>query len=151
MNPCLDLHEQLEEVALGAVPAPELSRHLAECPACAAEVERQRALLARIDAAVHAVVRAEPPPQLPAGVAARLTAARRPAVRPWYAALAAAALVALIASVGLHALVRPPVSSSELSALTAWRSPTDSLLAPLGAVPQPQAQPHHTPGATHDS
>jgi len=151
MSPCSQLRDQLEDVALGGAATPELSRHLAECAACAAELERQRVLARRIDGAVYAVVRAEPPPQLPAGVAARLTAGRRPgarhARRPWYAALALAATCALIVSFGYRALERPPVAHSDLSALATWRSPTASLLEPLGAL----TQPHPTPGATHDS
>lgn len=155
MNRCARLRDDLEDVALGAAATPELSRHLAECSACAAELERQRALLQRIDAAVHAVVRAEPPAQLPAGVAARLTATRRPAIwnarRPWYAALAVATVAALLVSFGFRVLEPPPVSQTELSALTAWRSPTASLLAPIATVNLPQAHPNRTPGATHDS
>ncbi len=155
MSRCSKLRGDLEDVALGGAATPEFSRHLAECAACAAEVERQRALVRRLDDAVLAIVRAEPPPQLAAGVAARLTAARRlgrrSALRSWSAALAVAAVSALIVSFGFRALERPPVAPSELSALSAWRSPTASLLEPLAALTPPLAHPRRTPGATHDS
>jgi anti-sigma factor RsiW len=155
MNPCTHFRGQLEDVALGGAATPEFSRHLAECAACAAELERQSALARRLDVAIRAVVRAEPPSQLSAGVAARLAAARRPGTRSplriWSAALAAVAACAVIAILGSHALERPPTAPSELSALSAWRSPTASLLEPLDALPQPHTLPHPSPGATHDS
>jgi anti-sigma factor RsiW len=132
MNHCSEFREHLEDVALGVAPAPSLSRHLAECAACAAELERQRALVQRLDAAVNAIVRAQPPPQLHAGVAARITAApvsRRRAMGLRIAAFAAIA-AALILGIGFRTLERPPAPPSELSALTAWHSPTASLLDP---------------------
>jgi anti-sigma factor RsiW len=153
MSRCATFRGQLEEIALGGEATPEVRRHLAECAACAAELDRQRALLRRLDGAIAAIVRAEPPPHLFAGVDARLTAAQPPAARNarriWSAAVAAVAACALIVSLGFHALQRPPVADSELSALSAWRSPTASLLEPPGALMPPQ--PHPTSGATNAS
>ncbi len=151
MNDCSNLRDRLEDVALGEPVPPELSRHLAECETCAAELARQRLLAKRIDDAVNAVVRADPPPQLPADVATRLRPARGPvsrdAFRQWSAALAVAAIFAGIVTAGFRAFERPPVAHADLSALSSWRSPTASLLEPLNIAPQPRP----TPGATHES
>jgi anti-sigma factor RsiW len=151
MNGCSNLREQLEDFALGAEVTPELSDHLAQCDECATELKRQRALLKRIDGAVYAIVRAEPPAQLRIDVTEQLMAVRGPAsrnpLRRWSAALAAAAIFALIVTVGFRAFERPPVAHSELSALSSWRSPTASLLEPVDIAPQSQP----TPGATHES
>jgi anti-sigma factor RsiW len=156
MSDCAQFREQREDVALGAVPAPAFASHLAGCPACAQDVDRQRALARRLDTAIQALVRAEPPAELFTGVAARLEAARPP--RGWNprrlrpAAFAAVAVCALVAGLGWHALERPPVSSDPgLAALSAWRSPTASLLEPLEVPSQSQMLPHPTSGATHDS
>ncbi len=152
MTDCAKLRDHLEDAALGEAETPALRGHLAECEACAAELERQRRLALRIDGAVRSVVRAEPPPQLPAAVAMRLTGAPRPH-RPRNVLsrssplLALAAVLALIATIGFHAFERPGVAPSELSALMSWRSPTGSLLD-LRAIPPP---PSPKPGATHAS
>jgi anti-sigma factor RsiW len=133
MNHCPEFREHLEDAALGDAPAPEFTRHLAECPACTAELARQRALVQRIDAAVHAVVRAQPPSQLHAGVAARLTAARPSfwnAGRVRAAVLAAAVAAALTFGIGLRALDHPSAPAPDVTALTSWHSPTASLLDP---------------------
>jgi len=155
VNRCLELREQLEDLALGGTATAELSGHLDDCPACAAELERQRALMRRLDDAIDAIVRVEPPPQLLAGVAARLRPARRAspssAVRRRITAWALVAACALLLAIGLRTLERPHAPRSELSALTEWRSPTASLLqpprTPVDAYPAPRA----SPGGTHGS
>ncbi len=151
MNACSNLREQLEDLALGGSVTPELSDHLARCEACATELKRQRSLVQRIDAAVYTIVRAEPPRLLPADVAARSTAGRRATprnnLRQWTAGLAIAAIFALMVTIGFRTFERPPAVHADVSALSSWRSPTDSLLEPLDITPQSQP----TPGATHES
>jgi len=76
---------------------------------------------------------AQPPPQLHAGVAARLTVARpsfRRADRLRLAVLAAAVAAALTFGIGLRTLDHPSAPSPDLTALTSWQSPTASLLDP---------------------
>ncbi len=151
---CAELREQLEDIALGATTTPELRSHLAECATCAAELERQRALVRRLDDAIHAVVRAEPPPNLLAGVAARLTYVRWypwSAVRPRMAVWAAAAACAVVLALGFRALERPPAPRSDVSALAAWRSPTISLLEPRGVSIDSRPSPRRVPGGTRGS
>jgi hypothetical protein len=151
MSACSNLREQLEDLALGGSVTPALSDHLVECEACASELKRRRLLAQRMDAAVYSIVRAEPPPQLPADVAAQLTVTRGPAsrntLRQWSAALAVAAIFALMVTIGFRTFEPQPTVHSELSSLSSWRSPTDSLLEPLDITPQSQP----TPGATHAS
>lgn len=154
MTRCAELREQLEDVALGGAATPEFGSHLAGCATCAAELERQRAMVYRLDDAIHAVVRAEPPPELIAGVNARLTLAR------WYpwstmrqriAVGAAAAACAVILAFGFHALERPPPPRSELSALATWRSPTVTLLEPQSVSIESRPSPQRTTGGTRGS
>jgi anti-sigma factor RsiW len=152
VNDCSNLREQLEDYALGGAVTPELSRHLAECEPCVGEFERQQSLVRRIDAAVDTLVRAEQPLQRPIDIAStRRTAKRAPAspsaLRRWPAALGVAAMFALIVSLGYRSFERAPTAHSELTALTSWRSPTDSLLELQTIAPHPQP----TPGATHES
>jgi anti-sigma factor RsiW len=99
---CDEVRELLSPYAdgeLDLVRALEIERHLADCPDCAAALERLRALSARLaDPALYHV----PPP----GLAARVRASLRPrSSLPWRrAALGAAA--ALLAAAALWGIVR---------------------------------------------
>jgi len=136
MNDCSAMREQLADVALGRPAGEALSSHLRECGACAAEVERLRALALRMDTAVHEWVRAEPPESLMDGVAARVRdAAPNPWGRRWPGIAVGVGLAASVAlALGLRALEPPAAQGPNIIALTAWRSPTASLLELHGSV-----------------
>jgi anti-sigma factor RsiW len=143
MSRCDALRGELADAALGQPVSEPLRSHLGECDICAAELQRQRALVQRMDAAVGRLVRAEPPAKLLKAVRERtrragpLAGEARP--RSWsrqrVGIAAGAAIAACLAiAVGVNVL-RPhgtPVSSA--IAVTAWRSPTAVLLEPRGSV-----------------
>jgi anti-sigma factor RsiW len=120
----------IDDVALGTPPSNALAAHLATCAACAAQLERRRLLVRRIDGALADVVRAEPGAGLAERIAARVAAQRPRRRRPvWLAvpagvALAAGFLIVFSAFGGMRA----PVPATSLTAIAAWRSPTSSLL-----------------------
>jgi anti-sigma factor RsiW len=138
MNHCEAMSDELIEVALGRPASEALRTHLEECSACAAELERQRALAGRMDAAVNALVRSQPPSRLLASIAAR--ARNTPQTQRWNRALPRAAVVAaLVASIaglifGFRAMHPAATPASSTAALAAWRSPTAVLLKPRGSV-----------------
>jgi anti-sigma factor RsiW len=163
MNRCAAMSEELTEVALGRRASEALSSHLEECRACAAELERQRVLGQRMDAVVGALVRVEPPERLLEDITARARSAR---VQPWSwprAVIAVGAAIAASVAVvfGLRGLQPHTTPGPSVVALTAWRSPTASLLEPQGSVLQaplrdvwfdPGPRPSHSepsPGETH--
>jgi anti-sigma factor RsiW len=137
MNDCSAFAAQIDDVALGDAPGSALAAHLVTCADCATELERKRALAQRIDRAVGAYVRAEPPPDL----AERIASGRSgpPPARAWRArwigipagiALAAALLLLFLSQAGL----RSPQRGADIAAIAAWRSPTVSLLVSRGNV-----------------
>lgn len=136
MNDCVVMREQLADVALGRPAGKELTGHLRECAACAAELERLRALAQLMDAAVQKLVGASPPASLIDGIAARVRdAAPNPWSRRWMGIAVGAGLAASVAlAFGLRALQPYAPQSPNIVALTAWRSPTAVLLEPRGSV-----------------
>jgi anti-sigma factor RsiW len=136
MSRCAARNE-LAEVALGAAPSEALSLHLSECRACAAELERQRALARRMEVAVNALARSQVPSRLFESITARARSTQRS--QPWSGAWRGAALGAALAAsaIGLIFALRAPqspVKPDAASALAAWRSPTGALLEPRGSV-----------------
>jgi anti-sigma factor RsiW len=135
MTACVTLAAAIDDVALGAAPSTALAAHLATCAACAAQLERRRLLVRRIDGALADVVRAEPAAGFAERIAARVAARRPRRRRPvWLVlsagiALAAGVLIVFSAFGGMRA----PVPAS-LNAVATWRSPTASLLASTGDV-----------------
>jgi anti-sigma factor RsiW len=143
MTGCDAMREDLVEAALGQPASETLRSHLDECEACVAELERQRALAQRMDAAVGRFVSTEPPAKLLEGVRARARITRsqdgstqqRSWRRRWAGISVGAAIAAsLVLMVGVQLLRHHPISGSSAVALTAWRSPTAALLVPLGSV-----------------
>lgn len=134
MNDCVALDDEMVDVAFGAEPSEAFALHLRSCGACALRLSRREAVARRIDAAVGAIVRSEPP-TVAEPPAARTVAAGGP---PFWGrlratlALAAAAcvLIAAVVLAGRHG----PMHATDVTALTAWRSPTNALLKPLGSV-----------------
>ena len=146
MNRCVELHEQLEDLALGSPATSELSAHLDECAGCVTELERQRALLLRLASAIDALVRVEPPAQLYAASSARSTP-----VRPRLAVWAVVAVCAVLFVIGFRMLDRPLAARSDLTALTQWHSPTAWLLEPSTTPLDVRPAPLLSPGGTHGS
>ena len=129
MNDCT-FDEEMIDVAFGVAPSPALLQHLESCPTCSSNIERRRTLAQQIDTVVQARVYAEPPSYLAERIVEQAQSAR---TRRWNnrrlgvpigAALAAAVLLVVF---GLN---RPVTTQREAdtAALTAWRSPTESLL-----------------------
>jgi anti-sigma factor RsiW len=136
MNACHSVASALDDAALGAPASRALATHLVTCAACAAHLERRRALAQRIDRMVGDIVRAEPPAGFAERVAARRSAAQpRRWSRVWLIAPAglalAAALLIFVTTIG-GVRGTPPVAS--VAAISTWRSPTASLLVSRSSV-----------------
>jgi len=130
MTTCTAFASALDDVALGATPTKALARHMTTCAACATQLERRRALARRIDGAVGAYVRAEPPPALAERIASRATVPRARRWRPVWLGVPVGVALAAGVLVFVYALGagRGAVHPTDVAALDAWRSPTASLL-----------------------
>ena len=95
-----------------AVPAlsAELRAHLADCPACRAQFDAQRALMGAIDRGIQVSLAAEPSPEFAARVRRRLEEERLPS-QPWFSGWvpAAAGALAVLALVAVWLARREPV------------------------------------------
>jgi hypothetical protein len=100
---CDRFRSQLADVALGAPATPPLLSHLEACPRCSAWLDRERALLARIDDEVRATLALTPSADLPALARRRAaeTARASGSGRWWWLVPAAAAAGALALTVYL--------------------------------------------------
>ncbi|HMD02513.1 MAG TPA: hypothetical protein VKG44_06050 [Candidatus Baltobacteraceae bacterium] len=136
MNACATMRDDLSGVALGAPASAKVSAHLRECAACAADLERQQALALRLEGAVKALVRSDPPVWLAARIAAQARSAARPSHGGRARAVIGTALAAAVAGliIDFHADHAIPALAPEAAALIAWRSPTDSMLHLRGSV-----------------
>jgi hypothetical protein len=141
---CERYQSDLREAALGQPPSAELASHLAGCPACAAELREERALLRAIDQGLAAGLLIEPSAAFPARAR---RAAERGRARSWLPL--AACVTALAAGVGL--LIRGagndrPFPEPTLLSTRAARPATAEVSAP---PPPPRAAPFPavTPGA----
>ena len=164
MNACSAFGEELSDVALGSAPSEALSAHLAQCSACTALLARQRALAARMDAAVHALVSTQPE-RLPENIVARIRFARPQSQhqnRPWAGIAACAAIAASLALIfGLRGWEPHAPTGANVVGITQWHSPTAALLEPQGSILHsplrdrwfdPATRPSHSepsPGETH--
>ncbi|HEY5096294.1 MAG TPA: hypothetical protein VII69_14370 [Candidatus Eremiobacteraceae bacterium] len=137
MNRCTALSEELTDVGLGRRASEALTSHLADCPSCAAELERRRALALRMDAAVSGLVGSQPPAWLIESIAARARSAQPPRVLngtwPDTAVVSALAASVIAVIIGLRAML-PTAMQHDSAALSAWRSPTAALMEPRGSV-----------------
>ncbi|MBI4161064.1 MAG: hypothetical protein HY509_01295 [Acidobacteria bacterium] len=114
-----------------------LERHVRDCPACAAELEKIRSHLLDLDGAVRELVRREgPSAEFPARLAARLEKA--PAGLPLpRAVLAAAAGLVILAAVLVGVRFGPwspfrPTAGDNVKEMSEWRASTDWLLVGVG-------------------
>ena len=127
MSACNEYRVRLLDHSLGEPAAPDLTAHLAGCPACAQELARLRSAGAGLDAAVRRLANPEPPPFLESRILARA-----PERRPWTSRLvAAAAVLALcLAAVWIVNDRQERQAEEAAAAISQWRSPTASLLYP---------------------
>ncbi len=136
MSACAYWRELLEDQALGSAASVELQAHLAVCAACAAALAALRAQVSQLDTGVRQLVAIEPSQHLESRLLAAIKSRpeRFGLFERWRTALAALAfgaiLVVLAYSVrnalvsrGRRETFRPPTV-----VLSAWRSPTESLL-----------------------
>ena len=107
----------------GAVSDATLAQQIAECVGCRTELEQRRALLARIDSGVVAMVAVEPSPSLAVLVRQQIAEESGAASRSfdqrwgWWigAAASAAAVAAIILAFALHGPTRPPAHSHSVA------------------------------------
>lgn len=116
--------------ALGEPAGAALEAHLAACPACSQAVAAWRGKAGQLDAALRELSAVEPPAYGPERVLARIQL--QPA-RPFRRLLAHATLAVLVLLACLLVALRRPVRVQQadllpVSALSTWRSPTQSLL-----------------------
>jgi anti-sigma factor RsiW len=128
MNPCVEWREAVIDCALGEPPGAALEVHLAACPVCSMALAAWRKRVAELDATLQDLTAVEPGPHMPARILAGIEGRSS---RPFYWRLIPAAALAVIACVvvSLYSPVRPrrPGPATAM-ALSAWRSPTRSLL-----------------------
>jgi anti-sigma factor RsiW len=130
MKDCPQWKEASADCALGKTPEPDFAAHLAICPQCENALRESRALAARIDEALHRRAAVEPPLHGPERVMSRIHGLAD--TRGWWrwAAVIAAALIAIVM------WMRRPAPEAEVAALSTWRSPTEALLRPPLATPR---------------
>ena len=138
MTVCLKWKDRLLDIALGWAASSELQEHLSACAGCSRALVEMRASRERMDGAVEKLVRdAEPSPAFRARLLASI-AARPAASKKWpvlVGAAAAAAFAAVLLVPRVKEVASPPSDIASVSALTQWRSPTESLLrAPAGEI-----------------
>ena len=127
MTACPQRREELIEHALGQPAGAALEAHLAICAGCSEALQAWRQKAAQMDASVQQLTAAEPRTQAPERVMAQIQ--QLSPGRPLYGRMALAALT--IAASLILVLYRPgppkkvPVT---ITALSTWRSPTESLL-----------------------
>jgi hypothetical protein len=140
-----------------------LAQHLVACARCRAELDYRRALLARIDSGIVAMVAVEPSPSLAVlvrqQIAEESTASRSFAQRWgwWIGATAATAAIAAIAFALIprstfHSAVQSPnVAATQNSSAPSSPSPAPSVSAsgPAGETPSQIPSPQQTIHSTH--
>jgi hypothetical protein len=146
---CPKYEEQLTEAALVLIPGSleiwsadtsvdgDLQRHLQGCASCRAALNGRRALLARIDSGVAAMVSAEPPAALISRVRQQIAAVQVSHGARWWQWAGAGIGLAAAAALALFLLARPGVRTPRPSrADQASNAPS----APLGIPRNDQQQ-----------
>ena len=131
MMACSEYRERLLDHAMGASPAADLAAHLKSCPVCATELERRKVRGAEFDAALGRLVNPEPPPYMPARIAADIEA-QASAAPGWRPRVAIVAVLLAVVAVGawLVSARQERQAAAAAAAISRWRSPTASLLHP---------------------
>jgi hypothetical protein len=126
---CPKYEEQLTEAALVLIPGSleiwsadtsvdgDLTRHLQGCASCHAALDGRRALLARIDGGVTAMVSAEPPAALISRVRQQVAAAQVSHGAGWWQWAGAGIGLAAVAALALFLLARPGVRTPQPSGI----------------------------------
>lgn len=126
MIPCREWKDALIDHALGQAADAALEAHLAGCSACAAALRGWRERAAQLDPAIRQLTASEPGPYGPERILARAALRPRP---PFYMRLAWALPLVILLALTFYKLSRPePRAPLPLTALSTWRSPTQSLL-----------------------
>jgi predicted anti-sigma-YlaC factor YlaD len=126
MTDCQKWKDALIDHALGQSADTALEGHLAACPACADALRGWRERAAQLDPAIRQITAVEPGPFGPERILSR--AALRPR-RSFYVRLAWALPIVILVALTFYKLSRPePRAPLPLTALSTWRSPTQSLL-----------------------
>jgi hypothetical protein len=126
MIPCQEWKDTLIDHALGQPADAALEAHLAGCSACAAALRGWRERAAQLGPAIRQLTAVEPGPFGPERILSRIALRHR---RPFFVRLAwALPLVILLALTFYKLSPREPRAPLPLTALSTWRSPTQSLL-----------------------
>jgi len=139
MNHCERYRDDVDDVAAGATASSALQSHLTTCEMCAAELDRKRGLLARIEGVARNMMAAQEASDFLEPVFARVKATYqdRARQRAWWPAgiAAAAAVVVLGIFAGVrHAQISAVPTAPSAPAVLRWRSPTAILLQPTDNV-----------------
>jgi len=146
---CPKYEEQLTEAALVLIPGSleiwsadadvdgDLTRHLQGCASCRAALDGRRALLARIDRGVTAMVSAEPPAALISRVRQQIAEAQVPHGARWRQWAGAGIGLAAAAALALVLLARPGVRTPHPSGADQG---SNAPSAPLGTLRNDQQQ-----------
>jgi anti-sigma factor RsiW len=133
MTGCPIWMDALDGRALGDEQSPALDAHLAICPACREVLERRQAVVARMDRVLSGMYSAaEPPPYGPDRIMARIGGRKVAGSFGWrWVAVGSLAVLML----GTILWIRRSSPAANATALSGWRSPTQSLLQPpVGAA-----------------
>jgi len=126
MIACREWKDALIDHALGSPADAALNAHLAGCPACAAALREWRERAAQLDPAIRQLTAVEPEPFGPERILSRAATTRR---QPFYTRLAwALPLIVLLVLAFFKLARKEPSVPPSLTALSTWRSPTQSLL-----------------------
>jgi hypothetical protein len=126
MTDCQKWTDALIDHALGQPADAALEAHLAGCSACAAALRGWSERASQLDPAIRQLTAVEPGPYGPERILSLV--ALRPR-RPFYARLAWALPLVILLALTFYKLSRPePRAPLPLTALSTWRSPTQSLL-----------------------
>ena len=125
MIACREWKDALIDHALGQPADTALEAHLAACTACAAALRTWRERAAQLDPAVRQLTASEPGPYGPERILSHVALPRRRFVGRLAWALP---LIVLMVLVFYKLSRREPNITPSLTALSTWRSPTQSLL-----------------------
>ncbi len=143
MIACHEWKDALIDRALGQSSDEALDAHLAACPACAEALRVWRERAAQLDPAIHRLTAGQPGPYGPERILSHLA---QPSRKPFHGRLAWALPLIILLALAVYRLApKPSRDPLPLTALSTWRSPTESLLR-SPADPLLKAVPHFGEG-----